>query len=300
MTDIRDATTGQAGVPLVVFARDIKLAHTVFALPFALLSAFLAADGLPTVGQLLLILTCMVTARTVAMSANRLLDARLDSLNPRTAGRALPSGRLSVGFYTAALVLCSACFIAATALFWSIYGNPLPLYLSLPVLAFLVAYPLLKRFTAACHYYLGAALGLAPVAAWIAIRGDVAPLPLVLGAGVMLWTAGFDIIYATLDADVDRRTGVFSLPASLGVGGALWISRLSHVLSVACLVAVGGLRAGLGAVYYAAVGIAAALLVAEHLLVREDDLSRVNVAFFTLNGIVSVVVGAAGIVDVLL
>jgi len=283
-----------------VFARDIKLSHTVFALPFALLSAFIAAGGFPRAGQFALILACMVSARTVAMAANRLLDARLDALNPRTATRAIPSGRLSARFYVGVLVACSACFIAAAAMFWPLYRNPWPLYLAVPVLAFLAGYPLLKRFTTACHYYLGAALGLAPVAAWIAIRGDVAASPLVLGAGVMLWTAGFDIIYATLDIDVDRRTGLFSMPARWGLRGALWISRASHALAAACLAVTGILADRLGAIYLAAVGLAAALLVVEHLLVRENDLSRVNTAFFTINGIVSVLVGTAGIVDVLL
>ena len=159
------------------FAGDIKIAHTVFALPFALLSTFLAArdvEGFPKAGKLLLILVCMVTARTVAMAANRLLDAKLDAINPRTARRAIPSGALSRGFYLAVTVFCVGVFVAATAGFWFFYGNRWALIFSIPVLAFLSAYPFLKRFTRFCHYYLGVALALAPVCAWVAIRGNLA------------------------------------------------------------------------------------------------------------------------------
>jgi 4-hydroxybenzoate polyprenyltransferase len=155
------------------FARDIKISHTVFALPFALLSTFLAAGGMPRAGVLTLVLVCMITARTVAMSANRLLDAALDALNPRTAGRAIPSGRLSKGFYATVLAACGVAFLGAAAAFWFAYRNPWPIALALPVLLFLSAYPLLKRFTRLCHYYLGAALALAPVCAWLAVSGSL-------------------------------------------------------------------------------------------------------------------------------
>ena len=172
---------------IVLFARDIKFSHSIFALPFALLSTFLAAHqswgGLPKWGQLGLILVCMVTARTVAMAANRLLDAKLDAANPRTARRAIPSGALSRAFVTAALSLCAIAFIGSTALFGVIYRNWLPLIFSLPVLAFLAAYPLLKHFTRLCHYYLGAALALAPICAWIAIAGNLALPPILMAAG---------------------------------------------------------------------------------------------------------------------
>src|SRR6185437_11907173 len=171
---------------LSVFAGDIKIAHTVFALPFALLSTFLAAHHdarrYPQLGKLLLILLCMVTARTVAMAVNRLLDARLDAKNPRTARRAIPSGALSPAFYIVVVALCIVGFFAGTAGFWLSYRNPWPLFLAAPVLGFLSAYPLLKRFTRLCHYYLGAALALAPVCAWIAIRGNIALPPFLMAA----------------------------------------------------------------------------------------------------------------------
>ena len=212
----------------VVLARDIKVSHTVFALPWAVLATFLAARGWPHPGQLLLILMCMVTARTVAMSANRLLDAELDAINPRTARRAIPSGALSRGLVLLVLVSCAIGFIASTAGFLAIYNNRWPLILSLPVLLFLAAYPLLKRFTRLCHYYLGAALALAPVCAWIAIRGDVALTPLLMAGAVLTWTAGFDIIYACQDYASDVEHGVFSVPSKFGIGAALWISRGTH------------------------------------------------------------------------
>jgi len=204
------------GAKLAIFANDIKIQHTVFALPFALLSTFLAADGMPQVGELLLILICMVTARTVAMAANRLLDARIDSLNPRTARRAIPSGVLSARFFGTILGLCSICFIAATSAFYFAYHNPWPLVLSIPVLLFLSAYPLLKRLTRLCHYWLGAALALAPVCAWVAIKSDLELPPLLMFVAVLFWTAGFDIIYACQDYEVDVKFGLFSVPSGIG------------------------------------------------------------------------------------
>jgi 4-hydroxybenzoate polyprenyltransferase len=283
---------------LSLFARDIKISHTIFALPFALLSTFLAAGGVPARGELLLILVCMVTARTVAMAANRLLDARLDALNPRTAGRAIPSGKLPASFYAAVLVACGLAFVAATAGFWFAYANPLPLILSIPVLLFLCGYPLLKRFTRLCHYYLGAALALAPVCAWIAVTGSIAPPPLWMAAAVLCWTAGFDIIYACQDYQSDLECGVFSVPAKIGVGPALWVSRLTHVVCVAMLISLGLSSAHLGALYFTGVAAAILLLVVEHGLVKPTDLSKVNLAFFTFNGIISLLLGTLGVVDV--
>ena len=280
------------------FARDIKISHTVFALPFALLSTFIAAGGWPPLGKLALILLCMVTARSLAMAANRLLDAQLDALNPRTARRAIPSGTLSRAFYLAIALSCAVAFIASTAGFYWIYHNPWPLRLSLPVLAFLCAYPLLKRFTRLCHYYLGMALGLAPICAWIAVRGSLAPPPLWMAGAVLCWTAGFDIIYACQDYDSDVACGVFSVPARLGIGRALWVARLTHAVSIAMLIAL-ALSAQLGVFFRAGIAIATALLVIEHLLVRADDLSKVGLAFFTMNGVISVLLGTLGITDVL-
>ena len=283
---------------LEAFARDIKISHTVFALPFALLSTFLAAGGFPAPGILLLILVCMVTARTVAMAANRLLDARLDALNPRTAGRAIPSGRLSASFYVTVLVGSAFAFVAAAAGFLR-YGNPWPLILAAPVLAFLCAYPLLKRFTRLCHYYLGAALALAPVCAWIAVTGTLSPPPLLMAAAVMCWTAGFDIIYACQDYRSDVACGVFSVPARIGIGPALWVARATHAGCVVMLVLLGLSSARLGALYFVGVAAAVALLLVEHSLVKPDDLSKVNVAFFTVNGVISLLLGTLGIADVL-
>jgi 4-hydroxybenzoate polyprenyltransferase len=280
------------------FARDIKISHTVFALPFALLSTFLAAGGMPRAGVLLLILVCMVTARTVAMAANRLLDAALDARNPRTAGRAIPSGRLSRTFYGAVLAACVVAFLAATAGFWLAYRNPWPIALSVPVLGFLTAYPLLKRFTRLCHYYLGAALALAPVCAWLAVRGSLAPPPLWMAAAVVCWTAGFDVIYACQDYASDIQCGVFSVPAKIGIGPALWVSRLTHVACVGMLIGLGRSAPALDTLYWVGVGAAVALLVVEHSLVRPDDLSKVGLAFFTVNGVISVLLGTLGIIDV--
>ena len=283
---------------LSLFARDIKISHTVFALPFALLSTFLAAGGMPRAGVLLLILVCMVTARTVAMAANRLLDAALDARNPRTAGRAIPSGRLSQTFYAGVLAACAVAFLTATAAFWFAYHNPWPVALAIPVLAFLSAYPLLKRFTRLCHYYLGAALALAPVCAWLAVRGTLAPPPLWMAAAVVCWTAGFDVIYACQDYASDVECGVFSVPAKIGIGPALWVSRLTHVVCVGMLIALGRSTPALGALYWVGVAAAVALLVVEHSLVRPSDLSKVGVAFFAVNGVISVLLGTLGMIDV--
>ena len=173
------------------------------------------------------------------------------------------------------------------------------MYLSIPVLAFISAYPLLKRFTRLCHYYLGAALGLAPFCAWLAIRGSIDLTPLIMGAAVLLWTAGFDIIYACQDYQSDLETGTFSLPAKLGIGPALWISRLTHATSAGLILVLGWYCPALGILYFAGAGIAIALLIIEHSLVQPADLSKVGLAFFTINGIISLLLGTLGIVDVL-
>lgn len=283
-----------------VLATDIKLSHSVFALPFALLATFLAAGGWPHWGVLGLILVCMVTARTVAMAANRLLDAKLDAANPRTAGRAIPSGRLSAGFVTASLLLCAAVFIAATAGFWIAFDNPWPLIFAIPVLGFISAYPLLKRFTRLCHYYLGAALALAPICAWVAVAGTVELPAWIMAAGVLLWTAGFDIIYACQDYENDVAGGIFSVPARIGIGRALWVCRLTHVACAALLIWLGLSTDALGWLYFIGVAAAIGLLIVEHSLVHENDLSKVGLAFFTLNGVISLLLGTLGILDVIL
>jgi 4-hydroxybenzoate polyprenyltransferase len=283
---------------LRLFAADIKLSHTLFALPFALLATFLAAAGLPYLGQLALIVLCMITARTVAMASNRLLDADLDAQNPRTATRAIPSGALSQRFYTVILAACAVAFILTTAGFWFLYQNPWPLILSIPVLAFISAYPFLKRFTKLCHYYLGAALALAPLCAWIAIAGTLAWPAVLMSAAVLLWTAGFDIIYACQDYHSDLETGTFSIPARLGIAPALWVSRLTHAACIAMLIALALSTPLLGTLFAIGIAAAIALLITEHVLVRPHDLSKVNLAFFTLNGIISLLLATLGIIDV--
>jgi 4-hydroxybenzoate polyprenyltransferase len=283
---------------LASFAGDIKIHHTVFALPFALLSTFLAAGGMPRVGVLLLILFCMVTARTAAMAVNRLLDARLDALNPRTSRRAIPSGALAVRFYLLAVCICSATFIGATALFQVMYHNPWPLLLSVPVLAWLGAYPLFKRFTPLCHYWLGASLALAPVCAWIAVKGNLELPPVWMFVSVLFWTAGFDIIYACQDHAVDVRDGLYSVPARMGIAKALWVARLSHVVCAAGLILLGLSTPRFGPIYFTGVSLALALLIIEHSLVSEKNLSKIGLAFFTMNGILSVAIGTLGIIDV--
>jgi 4-hydroxybenzoate polyprenyltransferase len=279
-------------------AADIKISHTLFAMPWALFATFLAAGGWPKVGQIALIVACMVAARTFAMAANRLFDAKLDALNPRTARRAIPSGKLSAGFMTAVLIACGLTFIAATAGFLA-YGNPWPIACAAPVLAYLAGYPLMKRFTRLCHYYLGLALGLAPLCAWLAIAGSINLVPIVMTGVVLLWTAGFDIIYACQDYASDVATGVFSVPAKVGVANALWIARMTHLVCVALLISLWQIAPLLGPIFGVAVGIAIVLLIVEHSLVKPTDLSKVGLAFFTVNGVISVVIGALGIWDCL-
>jgi 4-hydroxybenzoate polyprenyltransferase len=295
------STPRSAGAKLALFAADIKISHTVFAMPWAILATVLAwhRTGGTIVGKLAAILVCMITARTAAMASNRLLDAELDRSNPRTARRAIPSGQLSTKFVTAALLLCAALFVAATGVFWIAWNNVWPLVLNVPVLAFICAYPLLKRFTRLCHYYLGAALALAPICAWIAISGGIALPPVLMAGAVLCWTAGFDILYACQDFDSDRETGVVSVPARVGISRALWISRATHAACLALLVALGVLTPELSSLYFAGVAIAGVLLIVEQSLVRADDLSKVGLAFFTINGIISLIVGALGVVDVL-
>jgi 4-hydroxybenzoate polyprenyltransferase len=281
-------------------ALDIKLSHSIFALPWSILATFLAAGGYPRVGQVVLIVLCMVSARTVAMSANRVLDASIDARNPRTARRAIPAGRLSRGFVTFVALLCAIVFIATTSLFGVLYGNWLPVICSVPVLGFISAYPLLKRSTRLVHYYLGAALGIAPICAWIAIAGTVGWPAVVMGAAVLLWTAGFDILYACQDYQTDVRDGLFSVPARIGIAAALWVARLTHLGAIALLATLWQITPAFGVVFGIAVVIAAVLLLVEHLLVRPDDLSKITLAFFTLNGIIALVIGGLGLVDLYL
>lgn len=278
------------------FLEMIRFSHTVFALPFALLSGALAwrLPDSPFEGrQLGGILLCMVFARSAAMGFNRIVDRRFDAENPRTARRHLPAGLLSVTSAIVFTVLCSLAFVACTLIF---LPNPWPLRLSLPVLLFLLGYSYAKRFTQWCHYWLSAALMLAPLAAWIAIRGTLELPPLLLAGVVFFWVGGFDILYACQDAEYDRSKGLHSLPARWGVSTALRIAALSHMITVAGLFALWHF-AGLGPVFLVGLMFVTALLIYEHWLVRPDDLSRVNAAFFQVNAVISVGLLALGLVD---
>jgi len=285
-----------AGVlrPLRTTLEMIKFSHTLFALPFALLAAFLAADGWPRAATLGKILLAMIGARSAAMAHNRLADRRLDAANPRTASRALPSGELSVRFVWVFLVCSVGLFVAAAASL-----NRLTLALSPVALALLLAYSYTKRFTALSHLVLGLCLGIAPVGAWIAVRGSIALLPVLLGLAVLFWTAGFDVIYALQDESHDRAAGLRSIPARFGARTALWISAGFHATMVVLLFAVWRLAGG-GFVFLAGIAATLGALVYQHAIVRPGDLSRVDAAFFTANGFVSVTLAACGIAQVLL
>jgi 4-hydroxybenzoate polyprenyltransferase len=267
----------------VVFGRMVKFSHSIFALPFALASAALAAPpgGIPLVTALW-ILVAMVGARSAAMGFNRLADHAIDAENPRTAGRELPTGRLSRAEVWLFVVVSAAALVVAA---WRL--GPLCLALSPVALLIVFGYSYTKRFTALSHVVLGLALAVAPMGAWLAVRGRFALPPVLLGLGVLGWVAGFDVIYSCQDAEFDRRTGLHSLPARLGIARALGLSRLLHVFAVAALLGVFG-AAPLHPVYLAGVVVVALLLAYEHSLVKADDLSRVDAAFFTVNGWIGV------------
>jgi 4-hydroxybenzoate polyprenyltransferase len=271
----------------------IRFSHTLFALPFALTSAALAWKQPPGFSWLQLagILLCMVFARSAAMAFNRLADRRHDAANPRTATRHLPAGRLGVGAVWAFTAACAIGFILSTLIFL-VLGNPWPLWLSVPVLLFICGYSYAKRFTALSHFWLGASLFLAPVAAWIAIRGLAEPrewpVPLALGGAVLFWVAGFDILYACQDVDYDRKARLHSVPAALGVPAALRVALGCHLVMLVLLLLLHFASPDLGAVYLVGLAAVALLLAYEHWLVRPDDLSRVNQAFFQVNGIISI------------
>jgi 4-hydroxybenzoate polyprenyltransferase len=262
----------------------IKIEHTLFALPFAFLGAVLAANGLPTSWQLLWIVVAMVGARSAAMAFNRIADRSFDARNPRTASRALPAGLLSVGFVWAFTIVSAGLFFLAAAML-----NRLTLLLAPVALACILLYSLTKRWTQFSHLVLGASLSIAPTGAWIAVRGEIgSTVPLLLSLVVLLWTAGFDVLYACQDYEFDRREGLRSLPARFGIGRALWIARMLHAAAFLALVWL-FLVTGLGLVAFAGVLATGALLVYQHRLVRADDLGRLNAAFFTTNAFVSVI-----------
>jgi len=260
----------------------IKWEHSIFALPFALCGAMLAASGLPTAHQLLWIMVAMLAARSAAMAFNRLADAAIDAANPRTRTRALPAGHLSHAFVTTFVIVSCAIFVLAAAQL-----NRLTLWLSPVALAVLLLYSYTKRFTRWSHLVLGFALGMAPSAAWIAVRGSLDPRILLLTAAVTFWVAGFDILYACQDFEFDCENGLHSIPRFAGIQRALWIGRVFHGIMLLLLIA---MIPAFGLGRFAIIGIVAVtlLLLYEHSLVSADDLSKLNAAFFTMNGVISV------------
>ncbi len=279
---------------LKIILEMIKFEHTVFALPFAIMSAFIASDGLPQLAKLGWILVAMVGARSCAMAFNRLADADIDSKNPRTSTRAIPAGLITKGAVWIFTVVSAGLLVCAA---WRL--NPLAFALSPVALAVIMGYSFTKRFTALSHLWLGLALSISPVGAWIAITGRFDWTPIVLCCVVLLWTAGFDIIYACQDVNFDRKHGLHSIPARIGIRWALWISSALHVVAVVLLFVI-PLLAELGLFYYIGVGIVVLIFIYEHAIVKPNDLSRVNLAFFTLNGMISLVLMALSIADILL
>lgn len=271
---------------LLLLADAIKFEHSVFALPFAYLGMVLAAGGFPTWEQVLWITVAMVGARTLAMVANRVIDARLDALNPRTAGRALPRGLLSTAEMVALAVVGMAALLYAA---WRL--NPLCFQLAPLAVVILVGYSWTKRFTWMSHVVLGFADGMAPAGGWIAVTGSVDPPAILLGLAVLFWVGGFDLIYACQDVEFDRKVRLHSVPARFGIAAALWASAIAHALTIVLLAAV-GVMLRLAIPYWVGLAVAAALLAYEHYLVSPDDLSKLNAAFFNVNGYVAVIVFA--------
>jgi len=276
------------------YASLVKLSHSVFALPFALIALLVATGGWPKPRTLALVVVAMVCARTAAMAYNRFADRDVDARNPRTAGRELPRGVIRPGQALALTVVAGLAFVAAAAALGPVCG-----LLSLPVLAVLLGYSHAKRFTAWSHVWLGVALGLAPPAAWVAVTGavDAGIVPaLVLGLGVTLWVAGFDVLYACQDEAFDRAVGLHSIPARFGVARAMVLSRVAHAGAVV-LFAAFGISVGLGLAYHAGVAAAAVFLALQHRVLRDADLRRLDGGFFTLNGVVGIALLSATLLD---
>jgi 4-hydroxybenzoate polyprenyltransferase len=288
----RNQAPATFGQKIIILLEMIKIEHTVFALPFAFMGALLAAKGLPSAPPFFYILLAMVGVRSAAMAFNRLVDAQVDALNPRTADRALPRGLISRGATIIFIVTSSLLFLWAA-------GRLNPLCRTLAPFALLVVffYSYTKRFTWASHFFLGASLGLAPLGGWIAVLGEVGLVPLVLGGAVLLWVAGFDILYSLQDEDFDRAVGLFSLPARWGRLESLRIARFLH-LGAALAFCLTGWLAGLGWLYWGAACLTGLLLLWEHHLITPSDLSRLQHAFFTLNGLIGFLLGVATLFSV--
>jgi 4-hydroxybenzoate polyprenyltransferase len=260
----------------------IKWEHSIFVLPFAMTGAMLAAGGWPSEGKLLWIIVCMVSARSAAMAFNRWADAGIDAANPRTATRAIPAGLLSRGFVGGFTLVMAAIFIFAASRL-----NHLTLLLSSLALAIVMGYSFTKRFTRWSHLFLGLAMGIAPSAAWIAVRGTLDPRILLLTAAVLFWGAGFDVLYACQDFDHDRKVGLNSIPAAIGIPAAFWVSNAMHLTALGFLILLARVFA-LGAAAWLGIAVVAGLLLYEHLIVSPRDLRRLNAAFFTMNGVIAI------------
>jgi 4-hydroxybenzoate polyprenyltransferase len=279
---------------ITVFLEMIKFSHTLFALPFAFTGALLAAWGLPSVAQAFWILMAMVGARTAAMGLNRLIDAEIDARNPRTASRAIPAGLIGKGTVALFIVL------SVLLLLYAAYKlNPLCLKLAPVALFFLLLYSYCKRFTAFAHIVLGLCLAAAPIGAWIAIRGEVSLPPVLLGLAVLFWVAGFDILYALQDLEFDRAAGLHSIPVKLGLTGSLWLARLFSAVMVLLLIWL-KVSLGLGLPFLCGIAAVSLLLFYEHWLLRDGDLEKLDLAFFTMNGYVSVIILIATLADLFL
>ncbi len=276
-----------------IFLEMIKFSHTIFALPFALTGALLAAGGLPSLRQTLWIVLAMVGARTAAMAMNRLIDAEIDASNPRTAVRAIPAGLIGKGLTLFFIIAATALMMFAARML-----GPLCLKLSPLALFFLLLYSYCKRFTALAHVVLGICLAAAPIGAWIAIRGTIELPALVLGGVVLFWVAGFDILYALQDLEFDRSAGLHSIPVLLGINGSLWAARLFHLIMIGLLFTLLNIM-HLGALFLAGILAAIAMLLYEHWLLKDGDLTKMDAAFFNMNGYISVAIVLFTAADVL-
>jgi len=272
----------------------IKFEHTIFALPYAVMSAFLASNGWPNFFKILWIIVAMVGARSCAMAFNRIVDLKYDKINPRTSNRALPAGLIKISSVWAFTIASALLFVVAAYML-----NRLAFVLSPVALLVILSYSCSKRFTTMTHLWLGLSLAIAPVGAWIAIKGEFAFVPILLGLAVMLWTAGFDIIYACQDKDFDEKFRIHSIPKRFGIKRALQISYAMHLITVLVLLSL-PLLTELKYIYLSGVGLVSILLVYEHAIVKPDDLSRVNLAFFTLNGMVSLGLMVMSVADIIL
>ena len=280
-------------LPLIL--RDIRIEHTLFALPFAVMSAFIAAGGMPETRMLALIIIALVFARSAAMAFNRLADARFDAANPRTAKRALASKKVGAISYIVFIIVSSAAFCLTA---W--YINPLAFMLSPAALGIIFLYSYTKRFTAYSHFFLGFALSLAPIGAWVAVKGEITAVPLLLGTAVIFWLVGLDIIYSCQDVDHDKSARLYSIPSRFGIERALQVSYIAHIFMIIFLLLSSLFAPQLGKVYIAGVILTAALLWYEHSLVKPNDLTKVNEAFFNVNGVISVGLMIFTVTDTLL